>query len=270
MIEKGTGRVQAVFRSVVYCRHGDGLVAVTDSEVEPGPINLQTDIPGSTGMRRFGIIVGQKTFLSNHMLQIANLRVNLGNVSIWSPPRARHLSSGALRLGLQRLSSTTLNPSSSGLGVQGWEIPEVRTQMDHWLADVMPGLPVQNSADWAVPLIGRGPGLTPSGDDFLGGVMIALCAAGKGDAAQNLWNTIQDRAFTDTNEISHALLSAAAKGQGSASLHRAMNALIDGGRDLDTALALVARIGHSSGWDALAGIQAVLSAYTDLAADHAA
>ena len=116
-------------------------------------------------------------------------------------------------------------------------------------------------------LVGLGPGLTPSGDDFLGGMMIALAASGRRGAARRLAGTALPRARTATNRISRAHLAAAARGQGAAALHDALAALAgeDEG-ELDAALEAVCALGHCSGWDALAGAVAALAARPDTSA----
>ena len=108
-------------------------------------------------------------------------------------------------------------------------------------------------------LIGLGPGLTPAGDDALGGAMIALRGFGRGGLAERLAARVLPRVAERTSAISAAHLEAAAEGEGAAALHDTLAALADG----DTAAAIGAlrrldRIGHSSGWDALAGAVAAL------------
>ena len=58
--------------------------------------------------------------------------------------------------------------------------------IDHWLA----GNALGNDA---AQLIGLGPGLTPSGDDYLGGVLVALRALGRDAQADALWRWLEPR-----------------------------------------------------------------------------
>jgi hypothetical protein len=57
--------------------------------------------------------------------------------------------------------------------------------------------------------------------------------------------------------ISAAYLAAAAQGEGHEALHACMLALCDRNADWPRTLEQVAKVGHVSGWDALAGIAAV-------------
>jgi hypothetical protein len=117
----------------------------------------------------------------------------------------------------------------------------------------------------ALELLGVGGGLTPSGDDFVGAVLFArrlLADAGAADAAgwQRAVTTILAAAPARTHPLSAALLGDLADGQAHASLHDLVHGLA---RDApavarDAARRLV-RLGHSSGWDMLAGLAAGLA-----------
>jgi hypothetical protein len=111
-------------------------------------------------------------------------------------------------------------------------------------------------------LIGLGPGLTPSGNDLLGGVLVALRLRDRPDLAETLWNGIRGALESGTNAISRAHLAAAARGLGGAALHAVLNDLLTGKSDVIAArLAAIDRIGHTSGWDALAGAVLALRAH---------
>ncbi len=121
-------------------------------------------------------------------------------------------------------------------------------------------------------LTGLGPGLTPSGDDMLVGLMVALRTAlgpVDGNEATTLGffqssnvSIIDElsrsivRHATRTNRISAALLEQAALGIGSAAQHRVVRCLLEATpvTGLETAVAGLVRWGHTSGWDALTGI----------------
>jgi len=108
-------------------------------------------------------------------------------------------------------------------------------------------------------LLGLGPGLTPSGDDFLGGALIALFRIGREDLAHRLYRQIQPDLAQRTGPVSRALIAAAASGEGLESLHAALDAVLTGASEsMDQKLGGIDRIGHCSGWDALAGAVTVL------------
>jgi len=110
-------------------------------------------------------------------------------------------------------------------------------------------------------LVGLGPGLTPSGDDFLGGLLFAAHSLKTAYPQDFNWEEehiadLIDWAWTQTHPISHTILRDHAFGHGSEPLHEVVASLING-RDLDCTMAGVTRllqIGDSSGWDILAGM----------------
>lgn len=102
-------------------------------------------------------------------------------------------------------------------------------------------------------LIGLGPGLTPAGDDFVGGAMIALRAFGGGMLADRIAGWALPLAEANTNRISRAHLRCAAMGEGHEALHDLLSALSRGEPAIARALDALDRVGHSSGRDAAAG-----------------
>jgi len=112
-------------------------------------------------------------------------------------------------------------------------------------------------------LIGLGPGLTPAGDDFVGGVFFARARLGLPDSRER-WRAAGEivcaRARQSTHPISAVLLADLVAGRGHAPLHDLARGFALAASPitlLDAARRLV-RIGHSSGWDMLAGFLAAL------------
>lgn len=107
-------------------------------------------------------------------------------------------------------------------------------------------------------LVGLGPGLTPSGDDALCGVLLALRAAGRARAAALLTGAV--RAGLDrTTSLSASLLLAAAQGWCLPQMQLLVRTLAAGG-ELERPTAEVAAVGHSSGADLLTGLTEGLTA----------
>lgn len=115
-----------------------------------------------------------------------------------------------------------------------------------------------------VGLLGLGPGLTPSGDDVLCGTLIALHTCGCRHAADELGAAVLAAAPEATTRFSRAALAAAAVGEAVAPLHSVIDALVSGeGRGLAPRVESLGRLGHSSGWDALAGAMLAIEAELD-------
>lgn len=112
----------------------------------------------------------------------------------------------------------------------------------------------------AEPLIGLGPGLTPSGDDFLGGALFALSQLERAYPGLFKWrrapaDDLVPKARAQTNWISHTLMSDMAEGHAAEPLHRFVTRLL---KDPEPSGAMeevprLLKIGHTSGWDMLAG-----------------
>lgn len=224
----GQGEVCAVFRRSFYLRGPDERYAcVGDAALGRGPLNaLVPDFSMPA--------LGERLFVS------------VQDAAVWQPPAHE------TTLDLRSLHEKARNRvPSEGLGclvigahnaLSGHAQPALEA-LERWL--------VGNAlADEAAQLIGLGPGLTPSGDDYLGGMLVALRLTGRGMQADGLWRWLQPRLKERTSAISTAHLCAAAAGEA----HEALHTVLNGELDLDT----LDRVGHCSGWDALAGAVAVL------------
>jgi hypothetical protein len=111
----------------------------------------------------------------------------------------------------------------------------------------------------AAELVGRGEGLTPSGDDFLGGLFFCfhILRAVYPATLDSSWNysTFIQQFKPRTNLISFTLLKDHAEGHALEPLHRFASALFQG-QPVDLILPFaeeLIRVGHSTGWDLLTG-----------------
>ncbi|GGO18870.1 hypothetical protein GCM10010116_37980 [Microbispora rosea subsp. aerata] len=123
-------------------------------------------------------------------------------------------------------------------------------------------------------LIGLGPGLTPSGDDMLAGLLVALrhlgAAAGAPRAvwlADWLAAAVTYDARTRTTPISATLLHCAARGETSPEVTGVLRG-VAGHQPLEPALRRLLGLGHTSGADLAWGVQIGLSAVLALREDQ--
>jgi hypothetical protein len=172
-------------------------------------------------------------------------RIAVAVASVWRP---------TLAVSIQIDSFRSAKPPDEGLGclltgrhnaLAEHALPSIDA-LDQWLRH---GLAVPPDAE---ALIGLGPGLTPSGDDYLGGMMVALHALGRDGQGRALWRWLQPRLAARTSAISAAHLAAAAEGEAHEALHQVLQNV--------SPLSALDAVGHCSGWDALAGAAAVLRA----------
>lgn len=220
----GAGEVCAVFKRSFYLRFpGERYACVGDTSLGHGPLNALVD-----DFRPFTL--GERIAVSVR--------------STWHPPRAAPAKFtkleasvpdeglGCLLVGEYNALATHAQPALEAL--------------DQWLRHSL-AVP-----DPAAALIGLGPGLTPSGDDYFGGMLVALRALGRDAQADALWRWLEPHLAAGTSAISAAHLEAAAAGEAHEIVHEVL---------LDPRQAQkLDRIGHCSGWDALAGAAAVLRA----------
>jgi hypothetical protein len=103
-------------------------------------------------------------------------------------------------------------------------------------------------------LAGLGPGLTPSGDDVLAGILLVASLTGRFSPSQ-----LRAAADTDrTHDISRSFLRWAANGHSIEPVHDLLFA-VAAGRPTHQAEQAVAAIGATSGHDLLLGLRLALS-----------
>ncbi|GLW07669.1 hypothetical protein Misp01_27990 [Microtetraspora sp. NBRC 13810] len=117
-------------------------------------------------------------------------------------------------------------------------------------------------------LVGLGPGLTPSGDDVLAGLLLALRHLGQAsDTGRAIWlagwlsAAVTFEARSRTTPISATLLHCASRGQASSEVLAVLRG-IAGHQALEPALLRLLQLGHTSGadlaWGLRIGLDAVL------------
>ena len=231
-LEAGEGEVCAVFRRSFYLRSpGERYACIGDASLGNGPLNA---IVHDLALPRAG----------------ERIALALNGAAAWQPPAPLQ---GQPNLELLRIAAARRIPAE-GLGclvigkhnaLSGHAQPALDA-LERWLVGNAIGAEAEQ-------LIGLGPGLTPSGDDYLGGMLVALRLTGRAMQAEGLWRWLKPRLKTRTSAISAAHLAAAAAGEGHEALHRVLAGELD--------LAALDAVGHTSGWDALAGAVAVVKTY---------
>ena len=184
----------------------------------------------------------------------------------WQPPRlacdAKRLAAGA-RSCLRQFDA--LSPRGLLLWLTGRPLPfplQVAATRFDAIRAALERNDIDGFAAAAVRVLGLGHGLTPSGDDFVGGIFFALAHAPRQAWAGELGGvraSIRAAATTSTNVISAALLDDLIDGASHAPLHALLAALQD---DAPAAIASATRgllrVGATSGADMLAGLLVAL------------
>lgn len=266
--------VEAVFRRSFYLRAGPALACCGGEEIGCGPLNviLRRDIilqEAATDWRdrlRPGQVV-----LSGARMAATEAPLVIGIAAAWSwmPPPVPAWSKASLGAGLRHFEQH----------VSAWPVPEEGLGCAAWRRADPAGLVAKAAArdiaalsSWAaggcpadrVPavsgLVGLGPGLTPSGDDLLGGFLAAMHAIGYGASADALWSSLQPD-LARTNAISAAHMTAAAAGRLSDKQHRLLNALLSGNpNEIVAGVRAIMDDEHTSSRDTMAGMTIILHA----------
>ena len=262
----------AVFSRSLYLQAGSDFLCIGDTSIGKGPLNATVDFVDWARIAKRLPSSGAKVPINATMVEIGRAMLDTARASTWRPPRwPRIVRIERLAEALRKLENLTYKRAPiEGLARIVWvPIGEPTTSIDriarprvdrlrNWasarLSPSQSGLP-------PIELLGLGPGLTPSGDDLLCGAMIALHAIGAIDAGGDLHAAIAAVAPSATSPLSAAFLRAAAEGCGSAGLHDILISLIKN-EPIESDIDVLARIGHTSGWDALAGAAVVLQAFS--------
>ncbi len=275
------GTVSAVFERSFYIHLAGQEVCLGPPDLGAGPLNLRCHVE-RPDWRAWGLRVGAAVLVAVHGIRVApNLSVSLCDATVWRPTAPGPWSAASLATGLHALDA--LLPGrvpEVGLGVLALprdpaaRLPAVaaaaRAPAAALARTLRRALARPLGAPTPIPapvvpdlraLIGLGPGLTPSGDDLIGGALIALDLLGRTDLRDGLWKSLRPYADAESNAITRAHLGAAAQGLGGAALHGFLNDVLTGTTAaLPRRLAALGTIGHTSGWDALAGAVIALRA----------
>jgi hypothetical protein len=237
----GSGCVRAVFARALYLQVPGGLVVLVTRDAPRGPLHLRV-----AGLPAVG--PGSVVRVGPGSLRIGDHCYGL-DVPTWSP---------------------RLPPAAS--------LAQARGTARAWLPDLGPALDIGSAAPGRLPgaadaalrrgdlpafaaaVGGRGPGLTPAGDDVLAGVLLVA------RAARSRWPT-SPRArrrcvrVARTNDIASAFLACAAAGRCIEPAHDLLAGLASAdSRAVASAVQELGRFGSSSGAALTLGVRAALLA----------
>ena len=266
-------KITSIFNRSLYLDVNGDWICLADAELGCSPITINIDQKYAKGwLHRFKI--GRLVEISPFSISQDNCPIiSVEELHPWRPEKPPNWSKTALKRGLDALEIYSKEKiPSEGLGYFLFS-PQKRMRrffkilaaekpikiLNNWLhnsLETSKTLPLDN---WSVSsLIGLGPGLTPSGDDFLVGMLIALKALGNSEMKKQLFLQISHQ-LKNTGPVSRAHLKAAAAGEGHEIIHRIINALIKGDTNQIRLLTEEIRLlGHTSGWDTIAGLVTVI------------
>jgi hypothetical protein len=210
-----------------------------------------------------------------------SLDVGLAKAQLWDPKPYPALGSDAdaFRRALAALfeTNTTRSPQGSLARLlpylQAEDLPGPLQRVRHFprshalMSGLAESLARRNRRGLKVvtsSMAGLGPGLTPAGDDFLAGVLLALALTQEmrdDPELVEIAGMLLETAGPRTGEISAAYLKAAHAGEASERWHRLLGAIAGGNpRTLEETALAVLQIGETSGADMLAGFLTAMEA----------
>ncbi len=265
----GHGFIHSVYRKTVNIQIGASLLALQSSPSPQSPLSLMTELT-SDQIESLSFLPGQRVEVMPEEICIFTGT----NVFCFDCSGASVFDS--LLLPCSHLSWTRfLRPALSGSTSTGFcllftdskedapgdqflinkaAMSKLMAASDHFYKEDYP-----SSACILSGLIGLGIGLTPSGDDFLCGVLAGLILTGH---EQHPFSSCLREAvashLTDTNDISRSFLSCALEGHFSRPVKELVYA--SSPKEIQTSFG---EVGHSSGMDTLCGILFICSLLLD-------
>ncbi len=216
-------------------------VVTSDAVALPSAVRLAV----ASGAVRWGVAAGDVVRVGGGRVELPALDVVAARA--WRPARVRPVDPPRVGRSAGRQGSHL----STHLELSG---PD---RDSGWLADGIRAVFTRVDTEAVARLVGRGPGLTPSGDDALAGALLVAHAL---DAGSALADAVRAR-LRATTAVSAALLDAAAGGYAARPVVTLVDAAVAGDADaVRRALPGVLAIGHTSGADTVTGIRAALDA----------
>ncbi len=289
------GSVIATFQRSCYVLGANGgVMCVADNSLVDGPVMLRVGFPEPQYVDALGVRTGMPLLVEDGDLRLSpGILLRMSSARPWTPPVVKRLAPPEAILDCLSSLAAGLASAAPGDGlaplvgcaedlanerpVRAGRVSRVIHAALPGLRQLVMGLRTHNALaiDRGVErLIGLGPGLTPSGDDLLGGMMVGRmrtlgarsgdsdgpyaspCCPNEQGTIEAMADGIRRHAANRTTAISAGLLRHAAQGVGSAPVHHLVQ-LVSGTASpaQSTAAALAgAGAGHTSGWDCLAGL----------------
>ena len=229
------------------------VLSIVTLQIGNGPFNLviEADVLFSDHLNLESPISN-----SPNLLNLGDLTIYTGNTELWSPRPDWEI------LHVRRDDVFVL---LSKLPVINYESPvSLRSvQFSNSLASALANADLPASLNATQKLAGLGIGLTPSGDDFIMGAILAAWIIHPADIARVLAEEITNTAAPLTTSLSAAWLKSAGKGEAGVLWHNFFNNLISANQiAIQESMDKILSVGKTSGVDALSGFISSFAAWS--------
>lgn len=233
---RGSGRVRASFTQALYLQLPGGLVALTTTAAPRGPLHIRVAALPE-------VCPGRPV-----LVDATALRIGESAYALDAPRWSQALPTGAA-LALARVVARDWLPDRGPALDLGAGKPAVLP------ADVAQALRRGALLEMAALVGGRGPGLTPAGDDVLAGALLVARALGIGSPRMLL----RCAGLVPTNDVARAFLLCAASGRCIEPVHDLLAGIATANQPaVRTALDTLREFGSSSGAALVYGIRTAL------------
>lgn len=264
-------RVLHVFEDVCNLINEEGeVLSVVAQKIGDGPFNLvvEGDILFSDHLN-----AESKISIQSNRLTLENLDIKIDQAELWSPHPNWAILYAKRNNILNQVTSLPkwktfikqeIAASQSVLLARVPGTVQAMTQFMDSLPSAIVNADLPKSIDSAKQLAGLGQGLTPSGDDFILGALLAAWIIHPRGTARVLAEEITNAAMPLTTSLSAAWLRSAGRGEAGILWHNFFNALLaNDPADIQFHIAQLLSVGHTSGADAFAGFISTLICYEE-------
>lgn len=244
-------------------------------------------VTAKIGNGPFNLVIEDEILFSDHLntqsrisiranqLNLDDLTINIDQAKLWfSRPdwgtlyAKKHNITKSILTNYQKCGFDTPLDEHSGL-LNRQNIPIIKNRFTNSLLSSIAHADISPSLTAAQQLAGLGIGLTPAGDDFILGAVLAAWIIHPLEIASVLAKEITNTAAPVTASLSAAYLRSAGKGEAGILWHNFFSALISGNSSaIQLQITKFLSVGHTSGADALAGFIGTFISYTETEIKH--
>jgi len=254
------------------------VLSIVTPQIGNGPFNLVID--GDVLFSDHLSLQSQISIFPNQ-LRLGDLTIHTGDAKLWPPrPDWKRLHAKKDYI-LEQILSLRASDIERGklhfregiassqrvialLATTGTQLPITNYQFYNSLGSALASVDVPSSLTAAQQLAGLGIGLTPAGDDFIMGAILAAWIIHPFEVASVLAEEITRIAAPLTTSLSAAWLKSAGRGEAGIFWHDFFDALSSGDSfAIQLQFTKLLSIGHTSGADALAGFFGVFISYAE-------
>jgi hypothetical protein len=259
-------RPYQIFESVCNLIDAAGdVLSIMLVPAEMNPLALEIDL--SHDLRQY-VKPQSEVRLEGNYLHAGIIAIQLASQKLWDPSpnwHAARVNQSNVRSLVGEVASPLIDdhapeslavflrsPESLESPVEGWQ---KRAQGPiNRLMDGLEAGDTTSAVAGAADLAGLGMGLTPSGDDFIIGVMHALWCTSPLQEASTFCTALLNAITPRTNRLSASYLARSACGEAGEAWHLLIQAMAQGdARALSAPVKSLIGLGHTSGQDALSG-----------------